>query len=406
MSNPSVFLPQISRKSAKYELQLGLDNLEPLILQHHSIIDLSLASSGTLRPNERELQEIVLDQFERDFAGGWIQRLISWCLKKQAEGEEAEDLDDMVQRASAMLSASAGESAAGPTTTTFVFPSPAVERSAQSNEHPSLQKIETFQITLRSTTLLSSSTGFRTWGSAPLLSRLLASNPTSFFRPITSSPPSSKISASPLKVLELGSGTGLVGITAAKLLALSGIVSTVVLTDFDPNVLDNLRHNLATNLIPEDVGNAQVGVEVEKLDWRDFSPSCVHHSLRTSPKSARFGIILAADVMYEPELVPLVLGTVSELLEIPSTGNAGGGSFHLVHPLRPTHSLELETFFAALRGELQSNYVPQSTAFDGINWKLAILEKMEIEGQDFGFGQKGEKRDMNYLVCRIGWTNA
>ena len=64
------------------------------------------------------------------------------------------------------------------------------------------------------------------------------------------------------KVIELGSGSGFVGLTCLK----KCHPSSVILTDYHPKVLESLQYNVSINFkSPHDI------VRVESLDWVDVS---------------------------------------------------------------------------------------------------------------------------------------
>lgn len=99
-------------------------------------------------------------------------------------------------------------------------------------------------------------------------------------------PPSFAASITPPAILELGSGTGLCGLSAAAALGLP-----VTLTDL-PEVLPSLRANVAANssLAPQ--------VTVAPCDWT---------ALDTSALGGPHGLVLLADCVWiEPLVLPLV----------------------------------------------------------------------------------------------------
>eukprot|EP00820_Chromera_velia_P018083 Cvel_27229.t1-p1 / transcript=Cvel_27229.t1 / gene=Cvel_27229 / organism=Chromera_velia_CCMP2878 / gene_product=hypothetical protein / transcript_product=hypothetical protein / location=Cvel_scaffold3368:15271-17085(+) / protein_length=241 / sequence_SO=supercontig / SO=protein_coding / is_pseudo=false len=126
------------------------------------------------------------------------------------------------------------------------------------------------------------------------------------------------------EVLELGSGTGLLGIGAA----LSGLPRRVTLTDI-PAVLPLLRANVERNCSRHNLSGSSESpspsqIEIRPLDWTLsgdvdalFQEYCCKHSSESSGNSANaeeasasaspFDVVLAADVVYsEPLFVPLV----------------------------------------------------------------------------------------------------
>ena len=96
------------------------------------------------------------------------------------------------------------------------------------------------------------------------------------------------------RVLELGSGTGVVGLTAAKMGA-----PHVVLTDFERELWATMRTNIEANGFSEDE------VRIHGLDWRDPStylcaPADYAFSQTGIPSTTHeaFDLVLAADVLY------------------------------------------------------------------------------------------------------------
>ena len=99
-------------------------------------------------------------------------------------------------------------------------------------------------------------TGFVMWPSAVMLSHHLTQNPDIV---LGNGADGSDLDGS---VMELGSGCGLAGLTAATLLENSGSLDKVIFTDYNPSVLENLRKNVQLNEF--DVDHKVLG-----LDWFD-----------------------------------------------------------------------------------------------------------------------------------------
>lgn len=90
----------------------------------------------------------------------------------------------------------------------------------------------------------------------------------------------------PASCIELGCGPGLAGIAAAA----AGL--QVTLTDLMPDAIQLALHNAALNQVTSITGL--------QLDWR-------------SPPSRTFDVIIASDVLYDPELHPALLNTLTQL---------------------------------------------------------------------------------------------
>ena len=104
-----------------------------------------------------------------------------------------------------------------------------------------------------------------------------------------------------LRVLELGAGAGLPGLVAARCAA----VGSVTLTDVVPATLENLRHNC----------RGAAGVEVRALDWH----ACAASEAAGEPP---VDLVLCADVVYEPTLLPALAATLKAILRRSAAGAA------------------------------------------------------------------------------------
>lgn len=145
---------------------------------------------------------------------------------------------------------------------------------------------EDLTIKLHEPSLTGDNLGLKTWASSLMLSKQLLK--LAAYLPNIKS-----------KVLELGAGTGLVGISAACLWQTS-----VVLSDL-PEIVPNLQHNLQlnANVIRECSGS----VSAKTLDWSDATDV-------PSPND-KFLIIIAADPIYSPEHPKMLIDTVVRWLE-------------------------------------------------------------------------------------------
>jgi predicted nicotinamide N-methyase len=186
-------------------------------------------------------------------------------------------------QASSRLSERSGRTAMGALSRKFRIPSPS----------------DTFELTIHEPALTGDDLGLKTWAASYLLAkRLHTLNIVQAGKP-------------PPQVLELGSGTGLVGLTMAALGA------HVVLTDL-PSIYQNLARNASDNaeVVQRNGGSARTGV----LDWNQPS-SCVLPA-EGAPSAAaagetlttRFKTILAADSLYSPEHPRMLVNTIESWL--------------------------------------------------------------------------------------------
>jgi predicted nicotinamide N-methyase len=120
-------------------------------------------------------------------------------------------------------------------------------------------------VSVRDATLSADALGSRTWGSAPLLARRLLSPFEAALK-----------HSSQLRILELGAGTGLVGLALALYSQRLGIAAQVALTDYHPDVLSNLHFNASLNALTEP------STLVRRLDWQDDYAGASHaHETQT-----------------------------------------------------------------------------------------------------------------------------
>ncbi|RAL05451.1 S-adenosylmethionine-dependent methyltransferase [Aspergillus ibericus CBS 121593] len=161
---------------------------------------------------------------------------------------------------------------------------------------------EEFTLTLHEPSLTADNLGMKTWVSSYLLSRrlhkLLETTPN--LVPSASTTPKLHPDKT-LRALELGAGTGLVGLSFA---ALRGKSATIHLTDL-PDIVPNLAHNAALNveLLNRTGGAVTTGV----LDW-----SVTPEPLPTAEE--QYDLILAADPLYSPNHPKWLVDTITPWL--------------------------------------------------------------------------------------------
>ncbi|KAK9136351.1 hypothetical protein Syun_015681 [Stephania yunnanensis] len=184
------------------------------------------------------------------------------------------------------------------------------DESSVSSESLQKHHITSIDATLFTRLIPSRGLSFQLWPAAAALVNLLdrhVADPTT-------SPISNFLAGRPnrsLRILELGSGTGMVGIAAAAMLG-----ANVTVTDL-PHVLSNLRFNAEQN---GKVISLRGGfVSVEALRWGEVED--VEGLMVDGP----FDLVLGSDVVYYEELFEPLMKTLCWLL-LGGRGRGGGGS--------------------------------------------------------------------------------
>ncbi|GLB43688.1 putative lysine methyltransferase [Lyophyllum shimeji] len=315
-------------------------------------------SEATDAEMDRDGLEVVrADPLQREFAikwttgfiarcGAWIDDAAASALGPEEYAARMAVLDDVT----ALLAAFVGghdhdsshdhdgkeEDASTTMTRTFTFKTPREGGgdgevvTVRLNDEPLLEDDHT-------------SVGLQSWGSCIRLGERICADPAAFsLVPSTTRP-------RPLRVLELGAGTGLLSILAAKLLASSLHTPrpVVVATDYHPDVLANLSANVAANfpasssspsIYPSGSSGAYTPapapapVHVHALDWETpvYTPGLL---------DAPFDVVLAADVVYHPQHARWIRGCVERLLRRPGLDSDEdedeGGVFWMIIAVRP-----------------------------------------------------------------------
>ncbi|QLQ78464.1 hypothetical protein HG537_0A07110 [Torulaspora globosa] len=180
--------------------------------------------------------------------------------------------DEIIKQASLRIAESCGRSAQPSMTRQFTFD--CLERSIKIHE-PSLT---------------ADNLGWKTWGSSFILSQKLINRlHQGHFK-------------SPLRVLELGSGTGLAGISwLTKWVELHGDEGIeMFLTDL-PEIISNLRKNA-------DINRLNNIAKVAALDWTNPSNFIKMHSSKT------FDVVIVSDPIYSPDHPELVVNMIDRFL--------------------------------------------------------------------------------------------
>ncbi|TGJ87569.1 hypothetical protein E0Z10_g1192 [Xylaria hypoxylon] len=202
-----------------------------------------------------------------------------------------------------------------------------------------------FELIVREPSITGDSLGHKTWGSSFLMAQLLDSLISGSLAHLLT--PGRRES---LKILELGSGTGLLGIAAAAMWQ-----AEVVLSDL-PNIMPNLDYNIEQNraAVEQLGGNLSSGV----LVWGSESGNDAKFS-----HGNRFNIILVADGVYDDNHPDLLPSAIREQLSDDSDSRA-----IVMVPIRDEATKRLIEQFRSSMGD---SALP-----------LAVFEEHILTGQD------------------------
>ena len=220
-----------------------------------------------------------------------------------------------------------------------------------------------FTLALREPPMNGDSLGLKTWGSSYVLAQLL---------PTFSSPgaplahlldPHPRGDQPPLQVLELGSGTGLLGLAAACIWGVH-----VVLTDL-PGILPNLANNASLNR--ETVEAQRGSVEAAALTWGGTDEAEVDPCFTIGK---RYQLIIVADPLYDDDHPALLASTIHAQLGISPEAR--------VLAMVPQRDEITKGLLRMLRTELACQSAP-----------LVCVQESTVEGHDGDWGDNGDDDD-------------
>ncbi|KZV74104.1 hypothetical protein PENSPDRAFT_749600 [Peniophora sp. CONT] len=211
------------------------------------------------------------------------------------------------------------------------------------------------------TTIESGTTGLRTWRASFVLARHFIAH-SDIIQDCT--------------VLELGSGTGFLGIVVASLQVLChnvGALPAVALTDINETVIERCIDNVR---LPCNVSASHPRISVRPLDWMDALESTRLTSLRSFLDEVSPDIVLGADVLYHPDIIPALVATLKEALNRKPTSVA-----YLAITVRNPDLLQTLLTEVVGRGLVFEELVAELGAnndflenYEGIDQKVALLK--------------------------------
>lgn len=349
--------------------------------------------------SEEDMEAVEIlraDPFERTFVIKWVTGFIArsdvWVEGNDEDVYEIETRAEVVEKAISILSAFNGDAADADD-----------ENGGTTAQCPAITRLFSFStcddgpgihVELNDDPLSDedhTSVGLQSWASSIVLAEKMCAAPSTFNLDVKKQDPSSAF-----RVLELGAGTGLLSITAAKILRRQTIhahdIPPVLATDYHPDVLSNLAANVSKNFPPSSPPSepelSAAPVSVLRLDWETPDYSLF--------EGQQFNVILAADVIYHPQHARWIKACVERLL-------ASDGYFWLMMPLRTTGRHENmdvtveETFVDATVFEFVGG---SANSGDTRSSELGILERMRFAKQE-GVGRADEG---GYKLFKIGWV--
>ncbi|KAI1791862.1 hypothetical protein LXA43DRAFT_381264 [Ganoderma leucocontextum] len=351
-------------------------------IDRKTLTDVSV--TGANSDEKAALEALRADEFERTYAVRWLTALVSRAsvLPTPLEDDEtpsnSEDkVDALIRSATALIAVCAGTAAVRTVTRRYAFYAPFLKAD--------------LEISLTDVPISADSdyptVGTQTWGSACLMAEMLVEEPGKFGL--------SESGSGEVRVLELGAGTGLVSLAVAKLLSMRGTTcATVVASDYHPVVLSNLEQNIRANFPPEALA-PRPSLSAHELDWSTYAPPSGLEPRDVAPPFDKpFDVIVGADVIYEPSHTMWIRDTVAALLPRPAPARSQTPRFHLIMPLRPTHTSESRMVDEAFPP------VSPSCARPVLELALHVLEKETIvcEAED------ARRSEVEYVRYVIGWA--
>ncbi|KAI0799033.1 putative methyltransferase-domain-containing protein [Xylaria sp. FL0064] len=218
--------------------------------------------------------------------------------------------------------------------------------------------------------------GLQSWGAAFIFTELMCASPTRF------NFSTSTVGSSP-RIIELGAGTGLVGIALGRILPHLGVSAPkIIATDFHPTVLTNLEANIAKNfpVMNQDEDVRSPSIKAAPLDWETPDLS--------SPLDEQADVLVATDVIYSPEHAVWLRDCAARMLK-------PNGVFWLMLTVRTTGKFE------GISGTVRASFNGRDGFRNAQGSVLTILDE-ERFARPSGIGRGDESE---YRLFRIGWSS-
>ncbi|KAM7206776.1 putative methyltransferase domain containing protein [Rhypophila sp. PSN 637] len=329
---PEVVLPQLWQKPSSSGL---LDCLKELRIEP-PVWNLKVSRTEILK----EQSQILAAHDKREiisFLSSIIKSSLSWI-------ESDDEREKVWNEASKRLSERCGRTAMGEITRQWPF------KDASYGE---------FSLTIREPPLTGDSLGLKTWGSSYVLAQLLPRFALGPLAHLLLDDAGTRAHA--VEVLELGSGTGLLGLAAA-----ASWQASVVLTDL-PAIISNLAFNADLNRQTIELHGGRV--DTAPLTWGGGEDEIDPRFRSTN----HYKLIIVADPLYDDDHPALLAGAINEQLSL--------GSDSRVLVMVPQRDETTKGLLATLRTEMLQQSSP-----------LVCEEESIVAGED-DWGDDGDDDD-------------
>ncbi|CAK7227242.1 Protein-lysine N-methyltransferase rrg1 [Sporothrix bragantina] len=221
--------------------------------------------------------------------------------------------------------------------------------------------------------LVGDSLGFKTWGTSYAMARMLpALAHTAGLRHLQ------PLLRQGLPVLELGGGTGLLGLAAAALWRADVVLSD--LATIVPNLAANVERN--SKIIQARGGRARAGV----LQWgasrteNDAEAGVVVVDTELFPEDHQFPLVLVADPIYDEEHPALLASAIDAQMALEVKGSDDDGNTNTKETVSPR-----AVVMVPLR-DRQTEKMAAMFVSEMAERKLVPIDEGEIAGQDSDWG--------------------
>ncbi|OJA15954.1 putative protein 35 [Rhizopogon vesiculosus] len=266
------------------------------------------------------LNQVLLDSHLEKYppSGRYQQAFWKWAidhLERMDNGEEDGEIDTRIyDRYLSLILGSSDPSGPPPDSyMTYYWKPRSSLGSADQNDHENITLLES------RTTIESGTTGLRTWRASFVLASYLIANAGMMDTLLLLRLDNYLRIPEMIRdqtVLELGCGTGFLGIVVATLhqkfnqchQSNSQAFPGVLLTDVNSGVLSRCRDNVRLSCNPS---STHPSIHFSTLDWFDaLSRPVNENAVAGFLSKARAGIVIGADIVFDPSLVPPLVATL------------------------------------------------------------------------------------------------